>query len=91
LVISFAGILNGIGNKTKCYVTKGKTMSAKIPPAAMTLKQVLWKCGFFIAGAVLGYVAIHDIPVVESYIHTVLLVLFVGVGIPPPGVEIKTA
>ena len=66
-------------------------MSAKIPPAAMTLKQVLWKCGFFIAGAVLGYVAIHDIPVVEAYIHTVLLVLFVGVGIPPPGVEIKTA
>jgi hypothetical protein len=46
VIISFADIRNGIGDKD-CYLTKHKKMSSKIPQATMTLKQVLCKCGFY--------------------------------------------
>lgn len=55
-------------------------MATKIPTAAMTLKQVLWKCGFMMWVCCFRLCCNSDIPVVKLYIHIVLLVLYVLVS-----------
>jgi hypothetical protein len=75
VVISFADIRNGIGDKDY-QQPNVKKMSSKIPQATMTLKQVLCKCGFMVCQKhvrFLIYVMLQYILVVESYMQFVYI------------------